>query len=565
MTENSLTLGVTWGTHDSSAALFSGNHLVGFVEEERLTGNKHSGELPREAIAALLGEVGASPGDVDTVAFAFRARGYAAGFARASRQALLAPLQRRMWARMASYASVYQHTRGRLRLLSDRFSKAKLVEAPHHLCHSLYAQAAAGQERVAALVIDSIGEWRTTSIIEGQGLTQRTLLHQADPHSLGYAYGAVTEHLGYKRGDGEGTVMALAAMGDPERYRPLFEEAIEIRPEGFRLNTDLFAIRVFSSSWQRLTDRFVAATAAKRAPTEPVEPVHADIAAALQARVEEVVVHLARLAAERTGADTLCVSGGVAMNCLAMAAIGRSGLFERIVVPPAPGDGGTSIGAALAQLDAEALSDSRLKRWDLGPRCSEAAMKAAAAGCRFRVTAPPDPTAKVLEELLAGRVVGVFHGRMEAGPRALGHRSILASPLAPEIAARLSARVKLREPFRPFAPVLPRDAVDDYFLAPDPSPYMSFAFPARPRARQEVPAVVHRNGTARVQSLSPEEDPFVHDLLERFGMRSGVPVLINTSLNVRGAAMAGTPQAAIECMEACELDGLMMGDRYLER
>ena len=565
MAEGPLVFGITWGTHDSSAALFQGDRLSGFVEEERLSGQKHTGKFPSLAIARLLREAGASVEDVSSVSFAFHARGYATGLACATAQACRSPFQRRGWARAASYGAVHRHTHRRLRHLRERFPRAKVVDTPHHLCHSLYAQAASGEERVTTLVVDSIGEWRTTSIIATEGLRQQPHLWLADPHSLGYAYGAVTEHLGYRRGDGEGTVMALAALGDRERFRPVMEQGIALTPDGFRLNPGLFAKRVFSSSWPRLTECFDRETAPAREPGSPLRSVHADIAAALQQRTEEVLLHLTRLAAARTKATTLCLAGGVAMNCLGLGRISESGLFDRVVVPPAPADGGTSIGAGLAVLGDEALRDPQLRRWDLGPEFSEREINEALAARGLAAAKALNPVETVLEELLAGRIVGVCRGRGEAGPRALGHRSILASPLTPGITCRLSSRVKQREGFRPFAPVMPREVVADYFRAPDPSPYMSFALPARDRARKEVPAVVHSNGSARVQSLSREEDPYLYELLQRFAAQTGVPVLINTSLNVKGAAMAGTPTAAIESCEACELDGLLLGGRYLRR
>ena len=565
MDKERLVLGITWGTHDSSAALFRGNRLSGFVEEERLSGEKHTSEFPDLAIARLLREAGGGPEDVTTVSFAFRARGYANGLARATAQACRSPFRRRAWARAASYGAVHRHTRKRLHHLRERFPRAEIVQIPHHICHSLYAQAASGEERVTVLVVDSIGEWRTTSIIETEGPHQRIHLWLADPHSLGYAYGAVTEHLGYRRGDGEGTVMALAAFGDQERFRSVIEQGIALTPDGFRLDPELFAERVFSGAWPRLTERFHREIAPRREPDSPLQPLHADLAAALQLRTEEALLHLTRLAARATEATTLCLAGGVAMNCVGIGRISESGQFDRVVVPPAPADGGASIGAALAVLGEEAIRDPRLRRWDLGPKFSESEIDDALAARSFTAAAAPNPVETVLEELLAGRIVGVCRGRGEAGPRALGHRSILASPLAPGITDRLSARVKRREDFRPFAPVMPGEAVADYFQAPDPSPYMSFAFPVRDRARKEVPAIVHANGRARVQSLNRGEDPYLYELLERFAARTGVPILINTSLNVKGAAMAGTPATAIDAFEACELDGLLLGGRYLRR
>jgi carbamoyltransferase len=562
MADRALVLGATWGTHDSSAALFVDGQLVSFVEEERLSGRKHTGSYPEQAIAAVLDEVGATHSDVGRAAFSFHARGYLRGLARATAQLGARPWERRAWARTASYYAVHRRTRDRMRELSAMFPAAALVDVPHHLCHGRYTHAASGEEHVALLTVDSIGEWHSTTLAEGRGTAHQTVLGVGDPHSLGYAYGAVTEQLGYRRGDEEGTVMALASLGDPARFRAVFTEAIALTDNGLRLHPRFFARRVFSSSWPRLTAHFERLTAPRRDSQAPLEPVHADLAAALQQRTEETMLHLAQLAANRVRAPTLCLSGGVAMNCLAAARISASGRFVRTFVPPAPSDGGTSIGAALAVLGDDAVFD-HLGRWDLGPKFSLSQIDVALTG--RTVVRPADPVEHLVRELVAGRIVGLFRGRLEAGPRALGHRSILASPLVSNVTERLASHIKLREGFRPFAPIVPLDIAHELFEVTDASPYMSFAFRARSRAYIEVPAVVHANGTARVQTLRREDDAFLYEVLERFAVQTGVPVLINTSLNIKGAPMAGTPAAAIACFDACALDGLLLEDRYLTR
>jgi carbamoyltransferase len=565
MPDTEVTLGVTYGTHDSSAALFIGDALVGFCEEERLNGIKHAGGYPQQAISWLLAEMGCSPADVNMVASSFRTAGYAKGGGRALLETLKSPKSRRGWERATSYGVVYGRTFTRTRNLAHRFSAARVCGIPHHLSHSRYAHAASGEEHVAVLTVDSIGEWESTSIVDANADRHRTVLSIADPHSLGYAYGAVTEHLGYTRGDEEGTVMALAGLGDPSRYADVLRQGIALTERGIRLDAALFAPRVFSASWPRLTERFAAETIPQRQVDEALGTKHADLAAALQQRIEEALLHLGRLAAAHTGARTLCLTGGVAMNCLAAGLLSGSGLFERVFVPPAPEDAGTAIGAALATLPWSASEQRRLTEWDLGPSYSKRAIDdALATGCWPHRTLS-DPVGVVAGDLAAGRIVGVVRGRMEAGPRSLGHRSILASPLVPEITSRLAAHVKLREPFRPFAPVLPSESASEYFAVTDGSPYMSFAFRAREKAHQQVPAVVHRNGTARVQTVNGSGDGFLYEVLLRFAAHTGVPVLINTSMNIKGRPMAASPHDALTCFGACELDALLLEDRYLTR
>ena len=565
MPDAEVTLGVTYGTHDSSAALFVGDELVGFCEEERLSGTKHAGGFPQCAISWLLAEIGAEPADVNTVASSFRAAGYLKGGGYALLETLKSPNSPRAWRRTASYGVVGRRTLARTRNLAHRFSTARVRGIPHHLSHSRYAQAASGDEHVAVLTVDSIGEWQSTSIVDAHADRHHTVLSVADPHSLGYAYGAVTEHLGYVRGDEEGTVMALAGLGDPSRYADVFQRGIVLTEDGIRLDPKIFAPRVFSTAWPRLSEQFATATIPHRHAETPPGAEHADLAAALQRRIEEALLHLGRLAAARTGARTLCLAGGVAMNCVAAGLLSDSGLFECVFVPPAPGDAGTAIGAALATLPWNAATQPRLADWDLGPSYSGSAISDALVNSPWRHRTLGQPAEVIAEDLAAGRIVGILRGRLEAGPRSLGHRSILASPLVPGIASRLATHVKLRESFRPFAPVLTSELAPDYFAVTDPSPYMSFAFRARPQAHQQVPAVVHRNGTARVQTVDHDGDGFLREVLLRFGARTGVPVLINTSMNIKGKPMAASPRDALGCFEACALDTLLLEDRYVIR
>jgi carbamoyltransferase len=314
---------------------------------------------------------------------------------------------------------------------------------------------------------------------------------------------------------------------------------------------------VLRSGWPRVAPAFTAATCPARDPAEDITQVHADLAAALQERTEQVIARLARRARLLTGSQRLCVAGGVAMNCVSIGKVISDGLFEEVYVPPAPGDSGTAIGAALAAYrDATGvLAGGPAGSCYLGPSYPG-----------FTPEAPPGMSARqvahparfLAAQLAEGKIAGLFQGRLEAGPRALGNRSILASPLVPDIAARLNAAVKFREPFRPFAPVVLADHAADYFDLAQPSPFMSIAVPVTGLARDTIPAVVHANGTARVQTLDPQDNPFLAEIIGRFAALTGVPVLINTSLNVKGKPISGTPQMALDCLAASGLDGLML-------
>lgn len=501
----SVVLGLCSYTHDSTAALIVDGCLVGFVEEEGLVGDKHTKAYPAHAVRWPLAEAGLGPEDVTAVGYNFQAHRYLGALAQAPGQ-LLGAGRNRVVPRVRSFVRVARRTRARMRELSALFPQARVTAVQHHRAHGLYAFASSRYEDAAVLVADSFGELQSTTInhVRRDGAGQcsyRILEGIADPASLGYAYGAVTEHLGWRRGDEEGTVMALAALGDPERFRPVLTRAIRITDAGFALDPAMLPLRVLSSRYPRISDAFVEATCPRRQEGDPVEQVHADLAAALQERTEQVMVRLAQRARRLTRSGLLCVAGGVAANCVAVGKIVDAGLFDEVHVPPAPGDPGTAIGAATAlHLAASGtLRAGVADRCYLGPAYPDLALAEAPRSglCAHR---PADPARFLARQLADGRIVGLFHGRLEAGPRALGNRSILASPLLPDVVERLNATVKFREPFRPFAPVVLADEAGDYFSLNQPAPYMSFASGVTDLARDKIPAIVHANGTARVQT-----------------------------------------------------------------
>ncbi|MFD0683727.1 carbamoyltransferase family protein [Actinomadura fibrosa] len=568
-------LGLCSGTHDSSAALIGDGRLIGLVEEERLNGVKHTNAYPEQAVDWLLQRAALTPGAVTHVAYNFDPRRYLAAAPLAVPYLLLPSTARRALPRAHSFARVHRNGRARFRQFRERFPSARVVGVEHHRAHAMYALAAGLDGRdedpgdSAVLVVDSLGERVTTSISRARctplGVELRRVCNIGDPASLGYVYGAVTEHLGWRRGDEEGTVMALAALGDPGRFRTLFARAIPIGPGNFALDTYLFPLRVLSHRWPRVSSTFIAATCPPRSASDPVEQIHMDLAAALQERVEQVMVHLARHARETTGAKHLAVSGGVAMNCVAIGRICEEAGFAKVVVPPAPGDSGTSAGAALAvvhrltgQLPAGAGSCY------LGPGYPGLELSSRP---RRGLTAVrlASPAATIAARLAKGHIIGLFQGRLEAGPRALGNRSILASPLDPGVVDRLNMTVKYREPFRPFAPIVLADRASEYFTLRQPSPYMSIASRVTARAAQALPAVVHVNGTARIQTVTPEQNPFLAEVLAAFAAITGHPLLINTSLNIKGKPICGTPDAALDCLTESGLDALLIENWWVTK
>jgi carbamoyltransferase len=569
-------LGLCSGTHDSSAALIVDGVLVGLVEEERLNGTKHTRAYPEQSIGWLLRQAGLTPGQVTHVAYNFDPRRYLAA-AVATLPYLAHPVAtRRALPRARAFAQAYRNGRVRFQQFQNHFPGARVSGVEHHLAHGVYALAASGFADAAVLIVDSLGETATTTISHahhtgngsssGGEVAYRRLQTITDPASLGYVYGAVTQHLGWRRGDEEGTVMALAALGDPARFRDLFRDAIPITQTGFGLDLGMFPLRVMASSWPRVSAAFAAQTCPPRPGDAPIEQIHRDVAAALQERIDQVMLHLARRARALTGASGLVVGGGVAMNCVAIGHLCEHAGFTQVAVPPAPGDSGTAAGAALALWRGLTgrLASGVAGACYLGPSYPQVQLSRYP---RPGVTAVPitSPAGMVAERLAQGQIIGLFQGRLEAGPRALGNRSILASPLDPGVIDRLNATVKFREPFRPFAPVVLADHAAAYFTLAQPSPFMSIACGVTELARRVIPAVVHRNGTARVQTLTTEQNPFLAEVLTAFATITGVPVLINTSLNIKGKPICGTPTAALDCLVESGIDALLLQDWWVTK
>jgi carbamoyltransferase len=563
-TARPIVLGVCSGTHDSAAALVVDDRLVGLAEEERFNGDKHTRAYPREAVGWLLGEAGITAWDVTHVAYNFAPRRYLAAVPGVAADLARPVTRSRAIPRARSFLTVHRRAAARMAGLARRFPDARIHGVGHHQAHGFHAFASSGYDRAAVLIVDSLGETATTTIADfrrdGAAVVSRPLRTIADPASLGYAYGAVTQHLGWRRGDEEGTVMALAALGDPARFREVMARAIRPTRRGFSLDPSLLPLRVLSSRWPRVSAAFTAQTCPAREPGDEIQQVHADLAAALQERTEQLMVALARHAKALTGASFLCLGGGVAMNCVSVGKIADTGLFDEVHVPSAPGDSGTAAGAALAlhqRITGTGVSGVS-GRCYLGPDHPEVKLnRHPRPGLKARPSIRPVAD-HIARQLADGLIVGLFQGRLEAGPRALGNRSILASPLDRDVVARLNDTVKFREPFRPFAPVVLADKASDYFTLRQPSPFMSIASGVTDLTRDTIPAVVHVNDTARVQTLTREHNPFLAEVLTAFAELTGVPVLINTSLNIKGKPICGTPAAALDCLAESGLDALLL-------
>jgi carbamoyltransferase len=471
--------------------------------------------------------------------------------------------------------------------------KSKLLFTEHHQSHAASAFFPSPFEEAAVLTMDGVGEWATTSVAHGRGNELTTLKELHFPHSLGLLYSAFTYYTGFKVNSGEYKVMGLAPYGDPKYAGLILEHLVDLKPDGsFRLDQSYFdycaGLRMTNEKFDQLFG------GPPRKPEELLTSHHMDLAASIQAVTEEVVLRLTRAIAAESGAKNLCLAGGVALNCVANGKVLRDSKFERIWIQPAAGDAGGALGAALAAYHIHRGQPREIgNQLDgmngayLGPDFSDvdSAGRLDAVGAPYERLDDGALVSRAADDLASGKALGWFQGRMEFGPRALGNRSIIADPRSPAMQSALNLKIKYRESFRPFAPAVLDEDVSDWFELDQESPYMLLVADVVERRRRkmtaeeqalfgidklnvprsEIPAVTHVDYSARVQTVQRETNPRFHALLTDFKARTGCPVLVNTSFNVRGEPIVGTPEDAFRCFMGCELDTLAVGNLYLKK
>jgi carbamoyltransferase len=590
-------LGLSAFYHDSAAALVVDGQVVAAAQEERFTRKKHDSGFPHHAVAYCLAEAGVRLADIDHVAFydkpflkferlletylAFAPRGF-----RSFRMAIPLWLKEKLFQK--------QLLRDELCAFDSDFDwQNKLLFTEHHQSHAASAFFPSLFEEAVVLTMDGVGEWATTSVGFGRGnhLEMRKELHF--PHSLGLLYSAFTYYTGFKVNSGEYKVMGLAPYGEPKYAGLILDHLIDIKPDGtFRLDQSYFD---YCTGLRMTNDKFDALFGGPpRKPEEWLNQRHMDLAASIQAVAEEVVLRLTRSIAAETGAENLCMAGGVALNCVANGKVLRDGKFKRVWIQPAAGDAGGALGAALAAYHLHKAGPRRLENQldgmngaYLGPSYDddECSRRLEQAGARFERLEKDDMIGRAAGDLADGKGLGWFQGRMEFGPRALGNRSIIADARSAGMQSALNLKVKYRESFRPFAPAVLRDDVSDWFELDTDSPYMLlvadvvkqrrremtayeqalFGIDKLNVPRSEIPAVTHVDYSARVQTVHAETNPRFHALLSAFKQKTGCPVLVNTSFNVRGEPIVRTPEDAFRCFMGTELDVLAVGNLYLKK
>ena len=545
-------LGINCFSHDTAACLLEDGRLVALAEEERFNRQRHTKRFPDQAIAFCLGLAGIGIGDVDVVAFAHRpgldlARGVADALARRAprRLAVQAYVDANLLRKEAMFRARWRY-------------RGRIEHVGHHDAHAASAFYPSPFERAAVLTLDRGGDFLSTTLQVGTGSRLARLAQVRNPDSLGEVYSALTWYLGFEPNADEGKTMGLAPYGR-DKLVPELAELVQPTPDGlFRVNLAWFTYHR-EGGW--LSKAFLDRYGPPRAPESVITEHHQDLAFAVQDLLEETALRVARTLRERSRLPDLCLAGGVALNSVMNTRLLREAGFERIFIQPAASDAGNALGAALWVWH-QRLGRPRgqaMTHAFHGATWTAAEQAAALAGRGLEVRQVTDPAEEAARLLADGRIVGWFQGRAEVGPRALGARSILADPRRAETRDVVNARVKRREGFRPFAPSVLDERGPDWFDGYAANPFMLLVQPVRAERRAQIPAVTHVDGTARLQSVTAAEHPLYHRLISRFAAHTGVPVVLNTSFNLRGEPIVHRPAEAVADFLASDMDALFLG------
>ncbi len=584
-------LGISAYYHDSAACLVRDGEIVAAAQEERFSRTKHDHRFPSEAAAYCLREDGVAASDLDYVVFYDKPLlkferlletylDYAPSGIRSFLQAMPLWLKEKLWIRE--------------NIAKELGFEGQVLFTEHHESHAASAFYPSPFDSAAILTIDGVGEWATSSYGYGRGNEVHLLAETRFPHSLGLLYSAFTYYTGFKVNSGEYKVMGLAPYGEPKYVERILDELVDLREDGsLRLNMRYFNYCQGLTMTNRAFDALFGGP--PRKPESRITEREMDLARSVQEVTELAMLRMARHAQAETGEKNLCLAGGVALNCVGNGRILREGPFEKVWIQPAAGDAGGALGAALSvwhqYLDkgraAPGGDADAMRAAYLGPAYSPEQIEDAltAAGARYRRMSRREMIARTAQALADEKVVGWFQGRMEFGPRALGARSILGDPRSEKMQSAMNLKIKHRESFRPFAPSVLRESAGEYFDLDAESPYMLLTAPVREGIRRElseeqrdlrgfdmlaaprstIPAVTHVDYSARVQTVDRDRHGVFHELLEAFAQKTGCPVLINTSFNVRGEPIVCSPEDAYRCFMRTEMDLLVIEDFVLEK
>ena len=549
---------------DAAAALLVDGTVAAAAAEERFDREKHSPRFPSNSIRYCLERAGISIDDVDEIAHSFDYAPYRKLFSLDPTSELL---YREVYSKDALLSWVHRDFPG--------FPSERVHQVNHHLAHAASAYYTSGWSDCLVVVADGMGEAHGVSVYRGSPGGLQPLAHMSALDSIGILYSLVTLHLGFDFNSDEYKIMGLAPYGDPRRFRQFFKDIVQLRPEG-RIHIGILRNDKTRDERENYTvsRRYLEAhLMPARTSEDQVTDDHRDVAAALQECLNNVMLHICGYFGNLTKSRRLAMAGGVALNCTANACLMKSGLFDEVYIQPAAGDDGAALGAAIERAArAGEMWNRRFPPPFLGPEFSAEEIGSALEGFSDRVEVchcpSVDETCAIAARLLAqGHVIAWFRGAMEYGPRALGHRSILADPGHPDMRDRVNAMVKMRESFRPFAPAVSLEEVDRWFDVPPMTrlPYMTTIVDVREEFASQLPAVTHVNRTARVQTVCQDDDPVFYALLQAVGRETGREMVLNTSFNVKGQPIVRTPQEALSTFLATGIDFLFMDDFFVGR
>lgn len=584
-------LGTSAFYHDSAACLIQDGEIIAAAQEERFTRKKHDFNFPKNAIEYCLKEGKISERELDYAAF------YDKPFIKFERivETCLAYAPRGL----KSYLLALPLWLKEKLLMTDLIRKdldgfkGEIIFPQHHESHAASAFYPSPFEEAAFLTIDGVGEWATASFGVGKGHLIETLYELHFPHSLGLLYSAFTYYTGFKVNSGEYKMMGLAPYGEPKCVNLIYEHLIDLREDGsFKLNMEYFD---YCAGLEMTNEKFHKLFGGKpRKPETPITQKEMDLASSIQVVTEEVVLRMSRQVKKATGEKNLCLAGGVALNCVANGKILRSGIFDDFWIQPASSDAGGALGAALlvwyqylGNRRKPATRRDSQKGSYLGPEFSNEYIETflESRNISYKKLSPEEMTALSAELLTQGKVIGWFQGRMEFGPRALGSRSILGDPRSPKMQSIMNLKIKFRESFRPFAPSVLSEKASEWFEIQRESPYMLLVADIKEHKqrdvpeeeeklygldrlktiRSEIPAVTHVDYSARIQTVNREDNPLFHQLISEFYKKTGCPLVINTSFNVRGEPIVCTPLDAYKCFMRTNMDYLIMGNYLLDK
>lgn len=592
-----IVLGISAFYHDSAAALIIDGEIIAAAQEERFTRKKHDASFPINAINFCLEVAGLSGSDVDNIAYyekpfvkfdrlvetylAYAPNGFAS-----FRKAMPLWMNEKLFQRNLINKEL-------ARINDDLAIPSKLQFSEHHFSHAASAYYPSPFESAAILTLDGVGEWTTSSLSLGKGSDLKIIKEIHFPHSIGLLYSAFTYHAGFKVNSGEYKLMGLAPYGEPVYKSLILDNLIDVKDDGsFRLNMDYFE---YCTGLTMTGTKFSEVIGfPPRKPEELLEKRHMDLAASVQVVTEEILLKLSRSIAAETGEHNLCLAGGVALNCVANGKLFRDHSFDNIFIQPAAGDAGGALGAALATYHLQGsgpryINGNRdgMKGSYLGPIFSQSDIESRLKdiGAVFSVVDDDSLIEKTADALASGKAVGWRQGRLEFGPRSLGGASILADPRSPSMQKNLNLKVKFRESFRPFAPSVLRSKVGEWFEHNGDSPYMLlvanvnkshcrqmtkdeenlFGIEKLNVSRSDIPAVTHVDYSARIQTVHEDTNPRYHQLITRFEEKTGCPVVVNTSFNVRGEPIVSSPEDCFRCFMGTNLDFLAIGNCILEK